>query len=379
MIPTRWRPVCAAILASCIVAQGADARPAKAHAKDAAQESTKPSALTAEAINAATLGPGDADSSDQKRSHRKKHGAKSRKGGKTGEKPDPLIVKAQVLLDRAHFYPGAIDGRKGDNYQGALSAFAVAQGLPATRDLTPEVWDKLQATSDKPVVTDYTITDADASGPYVDKIPPKMEEQADLKTLGYTNPREMLAERFHMSRDLISALNPGKPLDKAGTSIAVAAVDPMSLDKPKGKELAQEPKVERIEVDKSSRDVRAFGADGKLLAYYPASIGSAEKPAPSGDTKVKGVAFDPDYTYDPKYAFKGVEAQQKFTIHPGPNNPVGLVWIDLAIPSYGIHGTPEPEKVGKTESHGCIRLTNWNARDLATHVKRGAKVSFKDD
>ncbi|XYD11585.1 L,D-transpeptidase [Methylobacterium sp. NMS12] len=305
--------------------------------------------------------------------------ARKRRAKSSEERPDPLILKAQVLLDRARFYPGAIDGRKGDNYRHALSAFAVAQGLPAGEDLTPEIWDKLQATSDKPVVTDYTLTEADAAGPYVERIPPKMEEQAELKTLGYTNPREMLAERFHMSRDLVSALNPGKPLDKAGTTIAVAAVDPMGTDKPKGKDLPQEPKVERIEVDKTSRDVRAFGADGKLVAYYPASIGSSEKPAPSGETKVKGVAFDPDYTYNPKYAFKGVKAQHKFTIQSGPNNPVGLVWIDLAIPSYGIHGTPEPEKVGKTESHGCIRLTNWNARDLAAHVTRGAKVSFKDD
>jgi lipoprotein-anchoring transpeptidase ErfK/SrfK len=372
MIPTPWRPVCAALLACCLTAQGAAARPKK----EAAQDDKAPT-LTADAVNAATFAPPGGKGDDSK-SERSKANAKSRKV-KADEKPDPLIVKAQVLLDRAHFYPGAIDGRKGENYQRALSAFAVAQGLPATDELTPDVWAKLQATSDKPTVTDYTLTDADASGPYVDKIPPKMEEQADLKELGYTNPREMLAERFHMSRDLVSALNPGKPLDKSGTTIAVAAVDPMSLDKPKAKDLPRDPKVERIEVDKTSRDVRAFGADGKLLAYYPASIGSTEKPAPSGDTKVKGVAFDPDYTYNPKYAFKGVKAKHKFTIQSGPNNPVGLVWIDLAIPSYGIHGTPEPEKVGKTESHGCIRLTNWNARDLAAHVARGAKVDFKDD
>jgi lipoprotein-anchoring transpeptidase ErfK/SrfK len=373
MIPTPWRPVCAALLASCLVVQVADARPGK----KAPKEDQAP-ALTADAINTATLAPQGGSQADGGKAAAKKSGT-ARKSKATDDKADPLIVKAQVLLDRARFYPGAIDGRKGENYQHALSAFAVAQGLPATQDLTPEVWDKLQATSDKPAVTDYTLTDADAAGPYVDKIPPKMEEQADLKELGYTNPREMLAERFHMSRDLVSALNPGKPLDKAGTSIVVAAVDPMSLDKPKGKDLPQEPKVERIEVDKTNRDVRALGADGKLLAYYPASIGSTEKPAPSGDTKVKGVAFDPDYTYNPKYAFKGVKAQHKFTIQSGPNNPVGVVWIDLAIPSYGIHGTPEPEKVGKTESHGCIRLTNWNARDLAAHVVRGAKVTFKDD
>ncbi|MGU3662661.1 L,D-transpeptidase [Methylobacterium sp. A49B] len=377
MFPTPRRPVWAALLASCLIVQGAEARPRESARKETGRGDTTP-ALTADAVNAATLSPQGGAAGGSKPEAKKSAGQR-RKSRAADDKPDPLIVKAQVLLDRAHFYPGAIDGRKGENYQHALSAFAVAQGLPATQDLTPEVWDKLQGTSDKPAVTDYTLTEADASGPYVDKIPPKMEEQADLKDLGYTNPREMLAERFHMSRDLVSALNPGKPLDKAGTTIAIAAVDPMTLDKPKGKDLPKDPKVDRIEVDKSSRDVRAFGEDGKLVAYYPASIGSTEKPAPSGDTKVKGVAFDPDYTYNPKYAFKGVKAKHKFTIQAGPNNPVGLVWIDLAIPSYGIHGTPEPEKVGKTESHGCIRLTNWNARDLAAHVTRGAKVSFKDD
>ena len=160
--------------------------------------------------------------------------------------------------------------------------------------------------------------------------------------------------------------------------LLVAAVRPLEDGRPNQKALPQEPKVERIEVDKTSRDVRALDKDGKLLAYYPASIGSAEKPAPSGETKVTRVAFDPTYTYNPKYAFKGVKAREKFTIKPGPNNPVGAVWIDLAIESYGIHGTPEPEKVGKTESHGCIRLTNWSVRELGRHVAKGAKVAFKD-
>lgn len=373
MSPKSWRPVLAALLATSLAAQAAEARP-KSKADD---KKTSEPTLTADAINNASLSPQSGDNAgDASSSKRPDKGKKADR--KADEKPDPLIVKAQVLLDRAHFYPGAIDGRLGDNYRRALSAFAVAQGLPATQELTPEVWSKLQATSDKPAVTDYTVTETDAAGPYVDKIPPKMEEQADLKAMSYTNPREMLAERFHMARALVTALNPDKPLEKAGTTITVAAVDPMGTDKPKGKDLPRDPKVERIEVDKSSRDVRAFGADDKLLAYYPASIGSTEKPAPSGETKVKGVAFDPDYTYNPKYAFKGVKADHKFNIQSGPNNPVGLVWIDLAIPSYGIHGTPEPEKVGKTESHGCIRLTNWNARDLAAHVARGAKVSFKD-
>ena len=340
------------------------ALPTLAVAKETKTKEQPAPALTEEAVNAATFNPDAAK--DQKT--------------KTGEAAtQPITVRAQVLLDRAHFSPGAIDGREGDNYHRALAAFAADRKLPASDHLTKEIWEALQSVDSAPPLKSYTITREDAEGPYVHRIPPKMEEQAELDSLGYTNAREMLAERFHMSRDLLSSLNPGKSFDKEGTVIAVAGVTPMGLDKPKAKDLPQDPKVERIRVDKNSRDVRAFGADGALLAYYPASIGSEEKPAPSGQTTVKGVAFDPVYTYNPKYAFKGVKTKRKFSIRPGPNNPVGLVWIDLAIPSYGIHGTPEPERVSKTESHGCIRLTNWNARDLATHVARGAKVTFKDD
>ncbi|MBO1023069.1 murein L,D-transpeptidase [Methylobacterium sp. SD274] len=385
-------------------------------------------ALTAEAINGATFTASETPEGGGKKDG-KKESKKARAKGKD-KRPQPLLVKVQVLLDRAHFSPGAIDGRDGENMRNALSAFAVAQGLPASQTLNQELFDKLAASSADPVVATYTITDSDASGPFAEKIPAKMEEQADLEAMNYTNPREMLAERFHMSRDLLSALNPDAAFDKSGTGIVVAAVPPLetgkpakdeakskskssgksedkardasdgkSADKPaadKGtdtskkddapksddtskKDDAPKKDIVRVEVDKVTRHVRGFGEDGTLRAYYPASIGSAEKPAPSGEAKVKGVAFAPVYTYNPKYAFKGVKTNKTFSIRPGPNNPVGIVWIDLSIPSYGIHGTPEPEKVGKTESHGCIRLTNWDARDLATRIERGAKVVFKDE
>jgi lipoprotein-anchoring transpeptidase ErfK/SrfK len=131
-------------------------------------------------------------------------------------------------------------------------------------------------------------------------------------------------------------------------------------------------------VDKRLKAVRAFAGDGRLVAFYPASIGSQEKPAPSGTFRIRQVVENPTYHYDPKFHFKGVKAQQPFTIRPGPNNPVGLVWIDLSKPSYGIHGTPDPTKIGKTQSHGCIRLTNWDALDLAHRVRKGVQVAFLD-
>ncbi|MGU3540657.1 L,D-transpeptidase [Methylobacterium sp. A54F] len=345
-------------------------------AQAAKEKAEAASSISLDAVNAARFAPEDDKTKGADKGADKAKPARARRDD---DRPDALTIKVQVLLDRARFSPGAIDGRDGDNVQGALSAFAVAQGLPAGKSLTAELFDKLQATSQDPVVATYTVTDADVAGPFVEKMPAKMEGQADLDALGYTNVREMLAERFHMSRDLLSALNPDAALDKPGTVLTVAAVPPLEMGKVKARDLPRQPKVTRIEVDKSSRDVRAFGSDGRLLAYYPASIGSEEKPAPSGEAKVKGVAFDPHYTYNPKYKFAGVKANRKFSIKPGPNNPVGVVWIDLSIPSYGIHGTPEPEKVSKTESHGCIRLTNWDARDLALHVERGAKVAFKDE
>jgi lipoprotein-anchoring transpeptidase ErfK/SrfK len=136
--------------------------------------------------------------------------------------------------------------------------------------------------------------------------------------------------------------------------------------------------VTSIVIDKPARDVRAYGREGKLLGFYPATIGSEEKPAPSGTFEVRRVAWDPDYHYDPKFAWKGVKTNRPLTVRSGPNNPVGLIWIDLSAPSYGIHGTPDPEKIGKTASHGCIRLTNWDAVDLAKIVRRGTAVKFED-
>ena len=277
----------------------------------------------------------------------------------------PLLIKAEILLARAHFSPGEISGRAGENLNKAIAAFAEAQGK-ATNKLDQELWGKLVSMSADPVIVDYTISQADVRGPFVEQIPNKMEMMKDLPRLAYTTPREALAEKFHMSPELLSALNPGEKFEVAGHTILVANIPTGSLQE----------KVNRIRVDKAKQELRAFDTGGKLLAYYPATVGSGEKPAPSGTLKVTAVKKNPTYHYNPAYAFKGVRTTKPFTIEPGPNNPVGLVWIGLTGEGYGIHGTPEPGKVGKTQSHGCVRLTNWDALQLASGVSKGTSVDF---
>jgi lipoprotein-anchoring transpeptidase ErfK/SrfK len=284
---------------------------------------------------------------------------------------NPALIKTQVLLDRARFSPGVIDGHNGENLQNAVKAFEKARNLQPDGTLDQEFWTKLNEISPDPALIEYTISEEDVKGPFV-AIPDKLEEQAGLERLGYSSSEELLAERFHMDVDLLKALNPDKPFDKAGTSIVVANVDR------KGEPSKQPEKVAKIEIVKSEHALRALAKDGAVMAVYPASIGSEEKPAPSGSHKVRAVAPNPNYTYNPDYAFKGVKAKEKFEIKPGPNNPVGSTWIDLTVESFGIHGTPHPEKVGKAYSQGCVRLTNWDVEELSKMVEKGTPVEFID-
>jgi len=283
----------------------------------------------------------------------------------TPEAKRNAMLRAQVLLARAHFSPGVIDGQDGGNVKNAISAFEAAHDLPVDGAMDDQVW-ALLSKDEQPALTDYVVTADDVKGPFVAKIPTDYTEMAKLPALGFSSPSEALAEKFHMDEPLLKSLNPGVDFGAVGTKIVVAALGP---DKLPGS-------VAKIEVDKTKRQVRAYGDGDVLLAVYPATVGSSERPAPEGEWEVRATAPNPTYTYDPSRLTFGKAGQGKLTIKAGPNNPVGSTWIDLTKDTFGIHGTPDPRLVGKTASHGCVRLTNWDVRQLSLSVKKGTKVDF---
>jgi lipoprotein-anchoring transpeptidase ErfK/SrfK len=276
-------------------------------------------------------------------------------------------LKLQVLLDRAHASPGVIDGVFGASAVEAVKHFQLMNGSRATGRLSKEEWDALLAAGgEAPILKTYEIQKDDVKGPFVEKIPDDYMEKAKLKSMAFTSAQEGLAEKFHMSEDLLKALNPGKSFDKAGETITV--VDP-------GKSM--EVRVERIEVDGPQKVLRAYGKDDKLVAIYPATVGSKDMPSPTGTAKVRAVAAKPAYYFNPKkLTFAKVDTEEQLKIAPGPNGPVGLYWIDLDKDTYGIHGTAQPAEVGKGTSHGCVRLTNWDAGEMAAAVRKGVPVEF---
>jgi lipoprotein-anchoring transpeptidase ErfK/SrfK len=281
-------------------------------------------------------------------------------------RPSALALKVQVMLDRAHASPSAIDGVFGESTIEAIRAFQGMTGAEVTGKLGQEDWDKLRAAAgDAPILKQYEIKAGDVKGPFIERVPDDYKEKAALKKLAYTSPAEALAEKFHMDQKFLETMNPDSRFEKGET---ITVVDTgANLDA----------KVARIEVDGKEAMLRAYAEDGKALAAYPATVGSKDMPSPSGSLKVKGVARNPAYTYDPKRVnFPEMDVKERLRIPAGPNNPVGTVWIDLDRETYGIHGTPDPADVGKESSHGCVRLTNWDVEELAAQVHKGTSVEF---
>jgi len=275
--------------------------------------------------------------------------------------PDPAMAKLQILLDRAGVSPGVIDGFEGDNVRKAVMALELRSGLPVDGTIDADLIAQLN--TNEPVIGSYVIEDQDLEN-VTGEVPADYADKAKLDLLGYADGAEAIAEKFHMDVDFLKALNPGADFS-AGESINVAAYGPDLMGK-----------VARIEADKSLRQVRAYGEDNRLIAAYPATIGSEDNPSPSGTHTVEVVVNMPDYTYNPDVNFKQGDNDKVLQIPPGPNGPVGSVWIDLSEPTFGIHGTPEPSLIDKVGSHGCVRLTNWDAQELGAMVEKGVTVEF---
>jgi len=284
------------------------------------------------------------------------------------------MLSTQVALDRAGFSPGAIDGSGGANTDRALTAYRQAKnGAPAPTE---------------PLST-YTITAEDVAGPFVEKIPADMMEKSKLSALGYSSMLELLAERFHASPKLLQRLNPQAKWTQ-GDVITVPNVEPFmapgsktakpaaATAKPAAGATAKPATAGNVVVvSDKSKSLIVQTAGGEVIFHAPVTTGSENDPLPVGEWKVNGVSANPTFNYNPKLFWDGDPTHAKAKIPAGPNNPVGVVWIDLSKEHYGIHGTPEPTRIGYTESHGCIRLTNWDAMRVAALVGPGTKVILK--
>lgn len=299
------------------------------------------------------------------------------------------MLSIQIALERLGFSPGVIDGKMGQSLKIAIEGFQAANDLEETGQLDSETRTAIRRYSSVPATRLVVIPADFAKQQFYPDLPNNAAEQAKLPALGYRNLMEALAERFHTTPETLIALNSPETQVVAGKTIVVPNIAEVMPPRAEDSERSwdkslmmlgvapEQPVVDRIVVDKSDGWLRAYGADDKLIAQFPVTTGSEHDPLPLGNWTIKGVARNPEYSFDPKL-LRGVDKNaEKQILKPGPNSPVGVVWIDLSKEHYGIHGTSEPATIGRAESNGCVRLTNWDAAKLAGMVKTGVKVVFQ--
>ncbi len=300
---------------------------------------------------------------------------------------DPAIFQAQVQLDRAGFAPGIIDGKHGRFFVAALKAFQEARGLEQSGVLDAASR-KALASERAPTLIRMVLRAQALEAPFTPDIPSRIVDQASLPFLGYRNLLEKLSERFHTSSDTLLQLNPGLKTPRAGMELLLPGLIPSDRVYDPGLPArwrdmlsdlnisASHPRAARIIVSKSQSVLRVLDAQGRLIAQFPATTGSDHDPLPLGQWRVRTTAFMPTYHYNPDLFWDADSSDQKAQLSAGPNNPVGVVWIDLDKPHYGIHGTPEPSLIGRSQSHGCIRLSNWDAARLAQMLQADTPAEF---
>jgi lipoprotein-anchoring transpeptidase ErfK/SrfK len=301
---------------------------------------------------------------------------------------DRSILHVQVILDKLGFAPGVLDGKGGKSLVAALKGFQTANNLTVTGEADTATLKALYPYRNwRPTVT-VPVTADWLAGPFVNPLPKDPLEQAKLPSIGYRNALEALSERFHTTMDTIIQLNPPGTRLAVGSKIVFPNAVPTSraYDVKDATWLATlqslnvgaiQPKAKRVVVDKSESVLKVYDDKDKLVAQFPATMGSTHDPLPIGTWAIKGISYNPKFHYNSSLFWDADNKDEKAMLPPGPNGPVGVVWIDLSKPHYGIHGTPSPETISRAESHGCIRLTNWDAARLALMVKTGVPAIFQ--